>query len=942
MAQITTDQLDLLRTAHYEGSAYLIAGPRSVVFAARVNGTPTASDYAQISYDTVTTGAYTDLIVDMDVRISHTSDIRDAFFYGRVRKTPTSSILYINETSAAIVDNDFVFVVDNYPMVIRQRYKTFVDWDRTYTPPPPIESNVDSAYVVCTTDSSATFSLESIPQAIAKSATITGVEWTIPNATYTVGTSTDEAITFTVDTPYNEWAHLAITDSNDTTNVLHFTITAGDPDNLDHDFFRLYNDDDVPVSSDWDNGHTASTSYWDGISDLLDRTRITLVSVERFDGEELGTGNVRFVGYLDSSVSNTSGDETYGQRKEAQVEFSGLMQLAGKLRFNPIAIRHSASPTAWDYINTPTPPRNIVHLFAQHSTFLNLCSLDFDGLGETFLTGNVNVEERSLTDAARKVVREINGYLVQSPAGKVTLVRDPRVGSDAYRATIPDKTPDPIDLGDVRSYKLTRDAYDKVGWMDVGFMVVHPTNYTPTFITANAPASGPGDGQEDSTNPSQLLAATSNLSSALSEARQRTGDLYALANARRVLEKNFGSGWGSVIQATPGEYYQFFISDDDDVRGYGISENDNWLCLSVNTTINRDGTQDTIGTFVEVTQGGDALISASISPSVVNTPIPVLPVISPYPAIPMPASVNYDTTNPTNKIPRDPFSGMQTLPIPTEDAAEAAQNQPGAGESRAFTYFSYASNVTMDFTTVLGEDYTLVASGSALIGDTGVEIVKDFLTADGSPEVTGGVSGYSTGAWTIGVGWEGTTVTDLDRNFVEYTFGSPTFVESVSFTWGTVSDYTNANWWLGVDGDFGSPTSMTGGQTSASGNINATVTSIRIGIERSGGLTTAVAPLTSLTIVLSGGDPLYGDALYQFEKDDEGKPINVAAHSGRGLYIDNAAIGGTLPPFNENSLYTLGYTGTGNPIQFRFEDDDYSDNERLPLNLVATGPGAGT
>lgn len=949
MAVITTDQLDLLRTAHYEGSAYLIAGPQNVVFAARVNGNPAGNDYAQIAYDTVTVGDYEDIMIDMDVRISRTSDIRDAFFYGRIRKSPTSSILYINETSAAINDDNYIWVLNNYPLVIRQRYKTFVDWDKSHTPPPPLESNVDSAYVACTTAATAQFSLSSMGQAIAKGATITSVEWSIPDVTYIDGDEESEDIVIEVESPYNEWGHLTLTDSNGTPNTLHFTITAGDPNTAS--FFRLCHED-VPVSSDWENGFSASTSYWGGIDDLLDRTRITLVSVETFDGEELGVGNVQFVGYLDTAASNTAGDETHGQSKEAQIEFSGLMQLAGKLRFNPIAIRHSAAPAAWDFINTPTPVRNIVHLFAQHSTFLNLCSLDFQGLNETFLTGNVNVEERSLTDAARKVTREINGYLIQSPAGKVTLVRDPRVGSMSYRASIPDKTPDPIDLGDVYSYKLTREGYDKVGWMDVGFMVVHPTNFTPTFITANAPASGPGDGQEDSANPSQLLAATSNMSNALAEARQRTGDLYELANARRKLEVNFGSGWGGVVRAMPGEYYQFIISDEDDVRGYGISPDDDWLCLSVNMTINRNGTQDTIGTFVEVTQGGNALIAATISPSAVTTPIPVLPVFSPYPAMPMPASINYDSLTPENPIAGDPFSGMQTLPLSTEDAAKAAQNQPKSGESRAFTYFSYDGNVTMDFTTVLGEDYALVVSGSALIGDTGIEIDRDFLVTDGAPEVTGdfGEVGF-TSAQTNGTGYQGTG-TDADRNYQQYDFASPTYVESVMFLIGAVGDYTAARWRIGssADGDtFGPVMTLNPGQTSASRAINDTVDFVRWGIERAGGDTSAVGPIIGVIIILSGGVPLYADALYQYEKDADGKPINVAAHSGRGLYINNAAIGGTLPPFNENGIYNLslgdfngGLGGDGNPISFKFNDDNYSDNERLALNLVVKGPGAGT
>jgi len=216
-AQLTTDQLTLLRGGGYEGSAYLVAGPQAVIFAARVNGTPAASDFAQITYDTVTVGAYTDIRVDQDIRISRTGNVRDSFFYGRIRKTPTSSILYINETSAAIADNDYIHVVDSYPLVIRQRYRTFVDWDKAYEPLPPIESNVPSASVVLTTAATAEFSFASVGQALEKGATVTGVLWDIPNATYTTGSTSTANITIEVDTPYNQWGHLTLTDSEGST-----------------------------------------------------------------------------------------------------------------------------------------------------------------------------------------------------------------------------------------------------------------------------------------------------------------------------------------------------------------------------------------------------------------------------------------------------------------------------------------------------------------------------------------------------------------------------------------------------------------------------------------------------------------------------------------------------------------------------------------------------
>lgn len=715
MSILTSDQVTALRTTHYEGAAYFIAGPQAVVFAARVNGTPATSDFAQVTFDTVTTGAYADIVVGMDVRISHTNDITAAFFVGRARLNPTSTILYINETSDAIADNDYIFVIENRSLVIRQRYKTFVDYSVPYTPLPPIESNVDSAYVVCTTAATATFSLSSIGQALEKSATMSSVLWTISGATYTVGSASTANITFHVSTPYNKWASLKLTDSNGTTNTLWFTITAGNPD-VDT-FFRLCHED-VPISADWDNGYSTSLTFWANVSDLLDRTRITIVSVETFNLTSLGVGNVQCVGYLKTSTSNTQGDEKYGQKKDVQFEINGLMQLAGSLRFNQIAIRHNSSPTIWDEINIPTYQRNICHILAHHSTLLNLISMNFGTIDDTFSSGNTDVSETSLIDACRAAAKEVNAYLINDRAGKISLIRDPRIGSSAYRATIPDLTPSPIGTGDGFSFKLIHNPYDIVGWLDIGCAVIQPTTLARTYITANAPASGPGDGQEDDQNPSQLLAATANLTNALIEARQRTGDLFAMLNTHHTLEWVLTSGWGGVISPTCGVYYQFQIAASDDTRGIGVSSSTDWLCVSTSMTINRNGTQEITARFTEVTQGGAVLINVAISPSVATTPIPVLPVLSAYPAFPPAPSINYDSINPTNKIPRDPFSGMQNLPLTTEEAAAAANAQAAPGCSVTQISFRNPSAVNTGFISVLGTPYTIHLSGIAVIGET--------------------------------------------------------------------------------------------------------------------------------------------------------------------------------------------------------------------------------
>src|SRR5688572_19178710 len=73
----------------YAAAQFISLCPNTTVFAARVNGAPSGTSYAQIAYDTVTTGAYTDIVVGQTIYISASNSIRAAYFIGRIRATPT-------------------------------------------------------------------------------------------------------------------------------------------------------------------------------------------------------------------------------------------------------------------------------------------------------------------------------------------------------------------------------------------------------------------------------------------------------------------------------------------------------------------------------------------------------------------------------------------------------------------------------------------------------------------------------------------------------------------------------------------------------------------------------------------------------------------------------------------------------------------------------------
>lgn len=151
---------------HYTYKQYLFLLIPMTIFAARVNQASITYPLAQVTYDTVTTGAYTDIEDGMTIAFGSAAGLSD-LGRGRVRKTPTSTILYIGWSSQGIhdgecnlADNAYITVWDDHrawakiPRLVnfQDQYKDF-DLDYTHgqdIPPfanggPDVMKLVDSA-----------------------------------------------------------------------------------------------------------------------------------------------------------------------------------------------------------------------------------------------------------------------------------------------------------------------------------------------------------------------------------------------------------------------------------------------------------------------------------------------------------------------------------------------------------------------------------------------------------------------------------------------------------------------------------------------------------------------------------------------------------------------------------------------------------------------------
>lgn len=138
---ITANELALLRSDSQHAQLYLAVHTPAVVFKARVNQAFAEDDshnkVVQVTYDGVTAGAYTDIVVGQTVYVGTSEGAYDKGMC-RIRKTPTDAILYIGESSEVdFADNDYLTVVNEYGIWarhIRVDGTTFyMDYDVAYS-----------------------------------------------------------------------------------------------------------------------------------------------------------------------------------------------------------------------------------------------------------------------------------------------------------------------------------------------------------------------------------------------------------------------------------------------------------------------------------------------------------------------------------------------------------------------------------------------------------------------------------------------------------------------------------------------------------------------------------------------------------------------------------------------------------------------------------------
>lgn len=382
---------------------HLLLVPPTVVFKARVNQATFTNAAAQITFDGVTVGAYTDIQPEMLVLIG-TTDGADDLGRVRVRKAATSSVLYVGwasrgtgEGEAYWQDDAYITVLDlTKPWTKNPRITSagvnYTDFDRdfaTYGALPPVivlgcGTAVQQPLDSVTDEATFTFDASGSYATDAQAGVISAWSWVLPAAaTLTAGAIDSDTVTFTA--PVGAyWVSVTGTDDNATATTRQVLCVAGEPTGTLTTFdqveitrraegqtLRVRVSESIPAAT-YPKGCLAV--LW--ITQTADGVAVTPSGLS-------GHEHLMFVGWHYQHDMNGRAGDT-GFIDDTVLEFRDLGGWMQVLPGYPMVVQRKSAPTQWTEMRAADIDRYFIRLLAEYSNMLRLSDFAWSGLGDTY------------------------------------------------------------------------------------------------------------------------------------------------------------------------------------------------------------------------------------------------------------------------------------------------------------------------------------------------------------------------------------------------------------------------------------------------------------------------------------------------------------------------------------------------------------------------------
>lgn len=525
----------------------------ATVLAARVNLATPVYPLDQIPFDGVTAGAYTAVAVGQTVLIGSAPGLSD---YGRsrVRKAPTSTVLYVGRSSQGTrdgeltaTDNAYLTVIDLYLVWAKIPYiapdgTIHKDSDLVYNdqgekPPPVANCGPGTAGTINSGTSLLTVAFNGAASfATADGATITTYLWNVADGAITVGTSASSGITAAFPAGFR-WVSLTVTDSNGKVHTSRCPVYARNPaadttvanwQMVSHRRSQAGQQISVKVLSD-----IPVATYPDGTLALI---------WSREPASPSDRGGVTFIGWHHTDPATITAQRT-GTLKDTTLE---LLDVAGKLDTLPgfpQSIEYNNTPTSWLQMKAACMDRYLHHLLNWHSTALDLADFTWSGTVNTYPFVVLSSDGASLWQQVARRARSLvpNYVLSCNSLGQIRILVDPMLIDSGSRTSTVQAA---LDGSSFSQLRWTHQRPARAHWLRGNAIVASPTEINAVFCIA--PGNAPAQGEAAQEQGEQLAVSQAALNA-------QEGHRYARLNAPESHFSISAASTGSATEPSVGE-----------------------------------------------------------------------------------------------------------------------------------------------------------------------------------------------------------------------------------------------------------------------------------------------------------------------------------------------------------------------------------------------------
>ncbi len=575
MPALSSPELTLWRAHNRYASQYVIVLPLTPIFTAKIN--QTAFDYpiVQLTYDTVTVGAHTD-IKQFQTVVIYDSTGATIKGFGYVRLTPTSSILYINVTGQgdiSFADNDVISVCDDYRVWARlprlddtlKKLGTFYkDYNLAYTdegskPPPKCNAGPFYAGFIDENTNVVTVAFDLTDSyAVAPGATISSYAGDIADGTVTSGTIASGVFTATFPAGWR-WCRFTVTDSNSKTHTAVVMVWAAERTGANAPIRARIESHRMALQG----GEMTLKLWTDDVSpDVVPHGTLVMMFEEETYGTTAGSLNgytgrehVKFVGWVnDRNLEIDPSKSTY------TINCLSAGRVIQSIPAMNQSVENQTAPTKWYQMKSLTLFRAIWYLLYWHSTVLNLCDLEYPDWGDTKAYSRFDFDQADLYQQANGGAQYVTASLSCDRNNVLRLRRNPILMSDSDRnalTTTVSLTGSEWELLRIEE----RDNFDPL-WIRGSGLLSSTTEITPYL--AISPGKMPSQGAQEESYDKQLVDSQSDLN-------VRLGHYYAMRMAPRPSMTISVPAAGAVADPAWQEWIVITLSASSNRRGLSFS-----------------------------------------------------------------------------------------------------------------------------------------------------------------------------------------------------------------------------------------------------------------------------------------------------------------------------------------------------------------------------------